>query len=61
MYKQDPEQVTVKFIVLGNQGVGKTSFLSHACPDSFKPDLSHKIGIDFMTTYFLLPHTEDSF
>ena len=27
MYKQDPEQVTVKFIVLGNQGVGKTSFL----------------------------------
>ncbi len=40
-------EIKFKIILLGNSGVGKTSFLKRICYDHFNSDLNTTIGFDF--------------
>ena len=45
----DPSKnnVTLKYLVVGDSGVGKTSLLMRYCEDSFQTDYLSTIGVDF--------------
>ena len=45
---QQPVQQKIKFVVLGDQGVGKTSILSKFMFDTFEPSPNPTVGIDFI-------------
>ena len=39
--------VTVKIVIVGDSGVGKTNILCRYCEDDFKPSYVSTIGVDF--------------
>jgi small GTP-binding protein len=39
--------VNLKYLVVGDSGVGKTSILVRYCEDSFQTDYLSTIGVDF--------------
>ena len=41
------KNITLKYLVVGNSGVGKTSLLVRYCEDSFQADYLSTIGVDF--------------
>lgn len=43
----DHSSTTVKLIVIGDSGVGKTNFLLRYCEDDFKGTYVATIGVDF--------------
>lgn len=42
-----PKSITLKYLVVGDSGVGKTSILVRYCEDSFQTDYLSTIGVDF--------------
>ena len=42
-----PKSITLKYLVVGDSGVGKTSVLVRYCEDSFQTDYLSTIGVDF--------------
>jgi small GTP-binding protein len=44
----------MKIVLVGNPGVGKTSYLQHFCPKSFDPNYAATIGFDFCLTESLI-------
>jgi len=41
------KSATLKYLVVGDSGVGKTSLLMRYCEDSFQTDYLSTIGVDF--------------
>lgn len=41
------KSITLKYLVVGDSGVGKTSILVRYCEDSFQTDYLSTIGVDF--------------
>lgn len=41
------KSITLKYLVVGDSGVGKTSLLVRYCEDSFQADYLSTIGVDF--------------
>jgi Ras-related protein Rab-1A len=41
------KNITLKYLVVGDSGVGKTSLLVRYCEDSFQADYLSTIGVDF--------------
>ena len=41
------KNLTLKYLVIGDSGVGKTSMLVRYCEDSFQTDYLSTIGVDF--------------
>lgn len=41
------KNITLKYLVVGDSGVGKTSLLVRYCEDSFQSDYLSTIGVDF--------------
>ncbi len=41
------KNLTLKYLVVGDSGVGKTSLLMRYCEDSFQSDYLSTIGVDF--------------
>ena len=42
-----PKTITLKYIVIGDSGVGKTNLLVRYCEDAFHSDYLSTIGVDF--------------
>jgi small GTP-binding protein len=47
MNDQSKSNITLKYLVVGDSGVGKTSLLMRYCEDSFQSDYLSTIGVDF--------------
>ena len=48
MAVQNPEELTLKVLILGNSGTGKTAFLTrYFNSDKFVPQFIPTVGIDF--------------
>jgi GTPase SAR1 family protein len=47
MNEAGKSNVTLKYLVVGDSGVGKTSLLMRYCEDSFQTDYLSTIGVDF--------------
>ena len=47
MNDQSKSNITLKYLVVGDSGVGKTSLLMRYCEDSFQTDYLSTIGVDF--------------
>jgi small GTP-binding protein len=45
--KNEPQTYTVKLIVIGDSGVGKTNILLRYCDSDFKSNYVATIGVDF--------------
>lgn len=45
--KNEPQSYTVKLIVIGDSGVGKTNILLRYCDSDFKNNYVATIGVDF--------------
>lgn len=45
--KNEPQSYTVKLIVIGDSGVGKTNILLRYCDSDFKSNYVATIGVDF--------------
>lgn len=45
--KKDSKPVSLKYLVVGDSGVGKTSLLMKYCEDVFQTDHLSTIGVDF--------------
>lgn len=41
------KSVTLKFLIVGDSGVGKTSILTRYCEEKFHTDFLSTIGVDF--------------
>ncbi len=41
------KSITLKFLIVGDSGVGKTSLLTRYCEDKFHTDFLSTIGVDF--------------
>ena len=41
------KNITLKYLVVGDSGVGKTSLLVRYCEDAFQADYLSTIGVDF--------------
>lgn len=50
--------VTLKYLVVGDSGVGKTSLLVRYCEDSFQSDYLSTIGVDFKIKRIELNQTQ---
>lgn len=50
--------ITVKYLVVGDSGVGKTSLLVRYCEDSFQSDYLSTIGVDFKIKRIELNQTQ---
>ena len=44
---QTGRNITLKYLVIGDSGVGKTSMLVRYCEDCFQTDYLSTIGVDF--------------
>jgi small GTP-binding protein len=49
---------TLKYLVVGDSGVGKTSLLVRYCEDSFQADYLSTIGVDFKIKRIELNQTQ---
>ncbi len=49
---------TLKYLVVGDSGVGKTSLLVRYCQDSFQADYLSTIGVDFKIKRIELNQTQ---
>jgi GTPase SAR1 family protein len=47
MEDRSKSNITLKYLVVGDSGVGKTSLLMRYCEDSFQTDYLSTIGVDF--------------
>lgn len=47
MQELSKTNITLKYLVVGDSGVGKTSLLMRYCEDSFQTDYLSTIGVDF--------------
>lgn len=45
--KGNNSSITLKYLVVGDSGVGKTSILMRYCEDVFHTDLLSTVGVDF--------------
>jgi small GTP-binding protein len=52
------KSVTLKYLVVGDSGVGKTSLLVRYCEDSFQTDYLSTIGVDFKIKRMELNHNQ---
>lgn len=52
------KSITLKYLVVGDSGVGKTSLLVRYCEDSFQTDYLSTIGVDFKIKRMELNHNQ---
>jgi len=52
------KSVTLKYLAVGDSGVGKTSLLVRYCEDSFQTDYLSTIGVDFKIKRMELNHNQ---
>jgi Ras-related protein Rab-1A len=52
------KNITLKYLVVGDSGVGKTSLLVRYCEDSFQTDYLSTIGVDFKIKRMELNHNQ---
>lgn len=54
MAVEDDEPITLKLLLMGDSGTGKSSILMRFCEDRFSADHNATIGVDFKVKYIVL-------
>ena len=49
---EDPILTSLKILIIGESGVGKSSLLLRFTDDAFDPEMAATIGVDFKVKYF---------
>ena len=49
-----PMSYLMKIVLVGNHGVGKTSYIHHLCPKSFNPNDRQSLGFTFCVKEYLV-------
>jgi small GTP-binding protein len=52
------KNITFKYLVVGDSGVGKTSLLVRYCEDNFQADYLSTIGVDFKIKRVVMNDTQ---